>query len=130
MPMTTASTGLSLNDLARLLAKRQREINSLTKRRSKLEKKLRALDERIHAVSGGRHTGAGSRARNDVNLLDAIEAVLKKSGKPLKVGDIMEQVLKSGYRSTSANFRGIVNQTLIKGKQFQSVERGIYGLKR
>jgi hypothetical protein len=40
-------------------------------------------------------------------------------------------VQKSGYRSNSANFRSIVNQTLIKErKRFGQAGRGIYQLKK
>src|SRR3954470_281460 len=39
------------------------------------------------------------------------------------------RLLASGYVSSSANFRGIVNQTLIKDKRFRRVARGVYGLK-
>ena len=45
--------------------------------------------------------------------------------------DIVDGVLGSGYRSSSANFRGIVNQTLIKEKKkFTSPSRGMYQLKK
>ena len=47
----------------------------------------------------------------------------------MPVGDIMDKVLATGYKSKSANFRGIVNQTLIKDKRFAQVERGVYELK-
>jgi hypothetical protein len=47
----------------------------------------------------------------------------------MKVGEIMDAVLATGYRSGSANFRGIINQTLIKDKRFGQVERGVYELK-
>ncbi len=61
-----------------------------------------------------------------MSLPQAIEAVLKRGGKPLGVGDIADAVQKKGYRSNSANFRAIVNQTLIKEKQFQQASRGMY----
>jgi len=129
MPISTLA-GQSLKDLERLLQKRRREIESLTRKRAKVEKKLRVLDEKIRAASGGRFAKSGGRARNEVTLIEAIEGAFKGSAKPLTVGEIMERVLASGYESTSANFRGIINQTLIKGKQFQSAGRGIYALKR
>ena len=53
-----------------------------------------------------------------------IEGVLSKTGKPMGVGDIVDAVQKGGYKSNSANFRGIVNQTLIKEKQFTQAGRG------
>jgi len=39
-------------------------------------------------------------------------------------------VLAGGYRSTSPQFKAIVNQTLIKEKRFVSAARGIYRLKK
>jgi hypothetical protein len=124
------STGMSLGELERLLQKRRREVDSLTRKRTKIEKRLRALDEKIRLASGTGPTTRGGRARNELTLVEAIEGAFKGTAKPLKVGGIMERVLASGYQSTSANFRGIVNQTLIKGKQFYSSERGVYALKR
>ena len=35
----------------------------------------------------------------------------------MKVGDITDAVLATGYRSNSDNFRAIVNQTLIKERK-------------
>ena len=49
-----------------------------------------------------------------------------RPGKPIRVGEILDGVLESGYRSTSPNFRAIVNQTLIKAKQFVATSRGVY----
>src|SRR3712207_8218784 len=53
----------------------------------------------------------------------------REGGKTMSVGEIVEAVERSGYRSNSANFRGIVNQTLIKDKRFQQAGRGQYQLK-
>ena len=43
---------------------------------------------------------------------------------------IVDKVLATGYRSHSANFRGIVNQTLIKDERFVSMGQGMYRLKK
>ena len=59
-----------------------------------------------------------------------MEELLSKSGKPMQVGDILQKVEDAGYHSRSANFRGIVNQTLIKDKRFTSAGRGLYQLKK
>jgi hypothetical protein len=48
----------------------------------------------------------------------------------MSLGDIVDAVQARGYRSSSANFRGIVNQTLIKESQFTSAGRGMYRLKK
>jgi hypothetical protein len=110
---------------------RRSEMAKLARQREKLQKRLDAVDSRIADISGGAGGGRpGSRARNSVSLQEAILQVLTKGGGPMKVGDIMDKVSNMGYRSTSANFRGIVNQTLIKDKRFVSSSRGLYQLKK
>ena len=134
MPRTAATVDLSIEDLRRLLHAREREIRVLLRRRSRIERKLGALDDRIAQIGGA---GAGGvsfdrrmrRARNDVSLNEAIEKVLGRTKKPLSVGDIVAGVQSSGYRSTSKNFRAVVNQTLVKDKRFTSVSRGMYQMK-
>jgi hypothetical protein len=121
------------------LNEKKSELDRLYRQRATLEKKMNVLDRQIERVGGGINgggrrggmgfIGAGGRARNEHSLLDTLETVMKSAGKPMKVGDIMDAVLATGYRSGSANFRGIVNQTLIKDKRFGQVERGVYELK-
>jgi hypothetical protein len=98
----------------------------MLKRRAAIERTLRSLDEEIRAIGGGTAGLRAVRARNEVSLITAIENVLEAAGKPLRVGEILDGVLDSGYRSTSPNFRAIVNQTLIKEKQFVATQRGMY----
>jgi hypothetical protein len=71
----------------------------------------------------------GRRPKNAKSLIESIHDVLARRGAPMTVGDIMDAVKGNGYKSSSANFRGIVNQTLIKDKQFKSAARGTYGLR-
>jgi len=40
------------------------------------------------------------------------------------------KVIEAGYKSNSASFRQIVNQTLADGDQFERVERGRYTVKQ
>jgi hypothetical protein len=126
--------GLTLAQLERLMRTRRTELARLGRKRDKLQKKLDAIDERINEVSGGavngRSAGSGRRARNESSLQDTIHQVLSKAGGAMSVGDIVNKVMASGYRSNSANFRGIVNQTLIKDKRFGSSARGMYQLKK
>jgi hypothetical protein len=131
---------LSLAQLERLVRTRRTEMTRLTRQRDKLQKRLDDLNGRISEIAGGpgfaggmsgrSSGGGGGRARNDVSLQDAIHHVLSKASAPMGVGDIMEKVRAAGYRSNSANFRGIVNQTLIKDKRFTSAARGVYQLKK
>jgi len=124
-----AKVGLSIAELEKLLNERRSSLAKLNKQRAELVKKLDAIDREISKLGGapGSHT-AGGRARNNVSLVHAMEAVLRGKG-PMRVGDIHDAVLASGYHSSSGNFRGIVNQTLIKEKQFHQVGRGTYTIK-
>src|SRR5690242_15909975 len=131
--MARASTtdGLSLAQIERLLRKRRTEIARLTRKRDRLQSRLDAVNQQLAAVSGGPGGagGAHSRARNEVSLQDTLVQVMGKGG-PMSVSDILDGVLATGYRSHSANFRGIVNQTLIKDKRFNAVRRGVYQMKK
>ena len=140
MARPASGTNLTIAQLQRVLNDKKAELDKLYRHRSTLQKKMNLLDRQIERVNGGADGlrlgrgmggggGGGTRARNEHSLLDTIENVLRSAGKPLKVGDIMDGVIATGYRSGSANFRGIINQTLIKDKRFGQVERGTYELK-
>ena len=127
-------SNISLVDLQRMIRARRTQLARLEKRRSGLLKRVDVLDAQISELGGeaqpGRRGGARSRrARNSQSLPDAIHAVLAKASGPVAVGDIAARVHEGGYRSTSTNFRGIVNQTLVKDSRFKSVARGMYQLK-
>jgi hypothetical protein len=141
MARTRSTVDLSLAQLERLVRTRRTEMIRLTRQRDKLQKRLDHLNDRLSEIAGGpgfaggvggrsAGGGGGGRARNEVSLQDAIHQVLSKTSAPMAVGDIMEKVRAAGYRSNSANFRGIVNQTLIKDKRFTSAARGMYQLKK
>jgi hypothetical protein len=121
--------GLSILELEELLQERRSAVQKLHKQRADLQKKLDLVDREIIRLGGSTvPRTAGGRVRNEVSLVAAMEGVLK--GKPpMSVGEILEAVLAGGYQSTSANFRGIINQTLIKEKQFKAVGRGVYTVK-
>jgi len=125
----------TIAQLEQMLGKCKSERQKLERERNKVARRLQQLDSRIHALGGngrgGRGGGgAGSRVRNEKSLTEMLESVLGKSNKPMKVGDIADAVQSGGYRTNSANFRGIVNQTLIKDKRFTSAGRGLYQMKK
>ena len=60
-----------------------------------------------------------------MNLVEALQKTLK--GKTMGVTEVTEAVQKNGYKTSAANFRTIVNQTLIKHpKTFKKIARGQY----
>src|SRR5688500_2201006 len=134
MARPRSNGALTIAQLQRLPDNRRRGAAELQRERSKRMRQLDALDRRLGSLAGpgGRSrngsSGGGGRARNPKSLVASMEAVLGRAGKPMSVGDIVDAVKAGGYRSNSANFRGIVNQTLIKEKRFGSTGRGIYQL--
>jgi septal ring factor EnvC (AmiA/AmiB activator) len=129
MPNVREKKSLTINELERMLDSHRRKLNELRKHRSKLASKLAEMDQQIVSLNGGRGATVG-RAQNAKSLVATMESVLGSSGKPLGVGEIVAKVQAAGYRSNSANFRALVNQTLIKEKRFASAGRGVYQLKK
>ncbi len=74
------------------------------------------------AVPAGR-----KRPKNEQNLSDALVEVLKN--KTMGVSEVAEAVQAAGYQTSSANFRTIVNQTLLKDPRIKKVSRGQYTAK-
>ncbi len=130
-------SGMSIAKLESFLRASREKLSGLQKERDKAAKALAAIDAKIAAISGGAVAAGGgavrapgTRARNAKSLTTVLGEVLS-SGKPMSVGDIVDGVLATGYQSSSPNFRGIVNQTLIKEKKtFGSAGRGMYQLKK
>lgn len=133
----------SISQLQSLLQARQSELDALSRERAKLLKQLTAVEDRLRKLGGGKgRVGRGyrgatatftasGRASNVKSLVATLEEVLAKATKPMGVGDIVSAVEATGYRSTSDNFRAIVNQTLIKErKKFVNVGRGLYEMKK
>jgi hypothetical protein len=131
MPRGRFGSGLSIGALEMILTQKRNEINKLKKLRTTKERELMQIDRRIESLggaAGGKRGGA--RGKNAKSLVATLEEILSKSSKPVAVGDIVERVKAAGYHSTSANFRGLVNQTLIKeNKRFASAGRGLYQMK-
>ena len=132
MPRGSNGVNLTLDELERMLNRRRRDLSRLSRKRATAQKRLDDIDDRIQRLGGGSVAmrGGGRRARNDQSLVEVIHAVLQKAARPLRVSAIADAANTAGYRSSSANFRGIVNQMLIKDPRFSSQSRGFYQLKK
>jgi hypothetical protein len=149
MARPKAGSNLSITQLESILSSRLAELQQLTKEHSKLSSQLGEVEKRIAALGGkgkgrgrpsshangfsggftGGFTGSG-RVKNEKSLVETLDQVLAAASGPMKVGDIVDAVLKAGYHTSSDNFRGIVNQTLIKERRrFVSAGRGVYAAK-
>ncbi|MEM1423478.1 MAG: hypothetical protein AAGH64_05685 [Planctomycetota bacterium] len=119
----------SIAELKNEIKRRERQLTTLHRRREKLVSQLAEIDEQI-AELGGTASGASpigggrKRYRNDSNLADALVDLLKTQ--TLSVTAAAIEVQKAGYKTTSPNFRTIVNQTLLRDKRFKRVGRGLY----
>ncbi|TVQ62074.1 MAG: hypothetical protein EA378_06315 [Phycisphaerales bacterium] len=131
----TPSAGLAGIDTAELAAELRRREASLGKIERKREKLLAQLEEveaelaeagALLGAAGGVPSGR-KRHRNDSSLEDALVDLLNNT--VMSVTDATEAVQRAGYRTTSPNFRTIVNQTLIKSNKFKKVARGQYTAK-
>jgi len=120
---------LSMDALQKELEIRERQtqsqIHRLQKKRNAIREQLADLEAQIIEL-GGKLSGIGGRKRpkNSMNLADALVKVLKTA--TMSVTEVSEAVQHAGYKTTSPNFRTIVNQTLIKDKRFKRVSRGQY----
>jgi hypothetical protein len=137
------SSALADVSLAALTAEIERRLEDLRRQRERFVRDLEALDAKIAAIDRlpaagkrGRSRRARAKAggaprlrpRNAMNLVEALHRQL--SGATLSVTEVAEAVQKAGYRTTSPNFRTIVNQTLINNaKLFKRVARGRYTAK-
>src|ERR1043165_3703524 len=126
MPRGSNGVNLSLDQLERMLNQKRRELARLSRKRATAQRRLDDIDDRIRRLGGSAMSirGGGRRARNDPSLVGGIHGVLQKSGRPLRGSAIADAANAAGYRSSSANFRGIVNQMLIKDPRFTSQSRG------
>jgi hypothetical protein len=128
MPRGRSINSFSLGELQKLIGNQKSSLSKLRQQRARVSRELGKLDRQIVAIEGRGLRGGG--AKNAMGLVKTMEIILGKSGKPMRVADILSGVLATGYRSTSPQFRSIVNQALIKDKRFTSTERGKYTLKK
>lgn len=123
---------LSIDQLQAEIERRGRGLNKLYKQHARAMAKVEAIEALIAkhgGETGGRATrrvaGGRKRPKNEMNLVEALQKTLK--GKTMGVTEVAEAVQKAGYKTSAANFRTIVNQTLIKNpKIFKKVARGQY----
>lgn len=128
---------VSTEMLAEELRRRRRNLGPLTRLLTAARERVVELEEQVASLgaevsqaisSAAGRRGGGKRARNEATLVPSLAAVLR--GKTMGVTEVAEAVKKAGYKTTSPNFRTIVNQALIKNRDvFKKVKRGQYTAK-
>lgn len=126
-------SGLSSAALEAELARRAKKVGGLIRKHRRALATVARLEAQIRehggSVSGGggRVGGVRKRPKNDKNLVEALSDLLR--GKTMSVTEATAEVQRAGYKTSAANFRTIVNQTLIKSNRFKKVSRGKYTTK-
>jgi hypothetical protein len=120
----------SLEELEAEVRRRRFTLDELHTERVSLIRRLKVLERQIKSL-GGETTDSpeqvhrGLRPRNRTNLVEALAGVLH--GRTLTVMEAVGAVQQAGYRTTSPNFRIIVNQALLGNPdRFVKVSRGRY----
>jgi hypothetical protein len=112
------SSELSVAQLERLLEGKRSQLDSLYRRREKLQKELSEIDQQIVAVGGGEGIRRGNKGRkrpkNEKTLLQVVLEVLgtSTSKKGMGLGEISAKVLESGYKTGAYKFENTVYQCL------------------
>jgi HD superfamily phosphodiesterase len=130
---------LSTEEIEKELKRREREMSrklkTLERKREKLLAQLDEIDQQIAeyatelGVSARTKNGRrGRRPRNEASLADSLNKLLKN--KSMSVTEAAQAVQEAGYKTTSPNFRTIVNQTLITDDRFKRTGRGRYTVKK
>lgn len=122
--------GATLEDLRREFERRRRSSGKLLKKRQKLSAQLEEIDAQLAMLdvsTGGpsRSGGVRKRPQNTMGLVPFLVKVL--TNKTMGVTEVSMAVQRAGYKTTSPNFRTIVNQALIKHTdKFKKLGRGKY----
>ncbi len=126
--------GISLSELKAEIRRRERQLVMLHRKRDRLLAELGSLEQEIATQAARTVTAARAqhvvahqrkRPKNTVILVVALKRVLKNQ--TLSVSDAAGAVQRAGYRTSSDNFRTIVNQTLIGNRTgFKKISRGMY----
>ena len=120
--------GVPARALQAELHRRQRELVELRRKRNTASRQLAKLEEKIAQYETAGGVGPRKRAKNPVILVDALRKLL--NNRALTVSAAAEAVQHAGYKTTSPNFRTIVNQTLLGNKRtFKKVSRGTYTMR-
>lgn len=127
---------LSVAKLEQVLNKRKATLEVLLSRRGKIQRALKKVEQRIVLLEGrsGAPSGKKSRRkrpRNAASLPMVITEILSKAKNGLPLGELSDRILASGYKSSSANFKNVLYQSLYHASSIEHDSKiGHYRLKQ
>jgi hypothetical protein len=111
--MSQGTATASIADLERLLDEKRAQVQVLLEKREQTRKLLDQLDAEMQMAANfdGPVSRRGQRRiKNESSLRTVVTEILGKHKKGLPLGDLVDKVAESGYRSASRNFRNVVYQ--------------------
>lgn len=112
--MVKASGEMSLAELEQLMNAKRSQIDTLLRKKERIQEQMDEIDRQIADISGGLggYGGIGSRPRNAKSLHATVIELLKKNKKGMSLSELAEGVMATGYKSTSKNFKNVLYQCL------------------
>ena len=125
--------GISTAELQAELSRRHKSARSLAARRERIQNELRAIENELALLGGGRRAlpppaapaSRGPRAHNTMSLADALAAAVAL-GAVVSPAEAAERVRQVGYESSARTFGMMVATALAKDKRFKRLSRGQY----
>ena len=129
------TTALTVADLEKALQAKRSKLDDLLTKRAKMKFELDGLEEQIVSLAGPPPTDSDvprSRAKRKMrrrvkgqpSLKVWVTNELTKAKKGLTIDELIENVQKAGYKSTSDKFKNVMYQCLFHGEQFQRNDAG------
>ena len=112
---------LTIAQLEKLLTSKRTRLESLRKKKELLEKDLAKVEQKIvdigGVIPGGRKASRGRRGQNPRSVKQMMIEILLSNKKGLTLEDLSAQVVANGYKTTSANFKATVYQTIYNNQK-------------
>ena len=136
--MAKSSKQLSVADLERMLNNRRAQLDGMAKKRERLQKELAGVDQLISRLEGTKTKTVSAakpkktvkRRRNKTSLRSVVNVILGKNKKGLKLAELHEHVMDTGFKSNSKNFRNVLYQCVYNADEVVHDQKsGLYRLK-
>ena len=133
---------MSIQELRRALAAKEREAEKLQRQRTKLAARLGVIDRELEVLGSVVDVGAKKkpgkrkatrrrrRRAGGASLAQYISKALAKAPAPVRVKNIVTAVQAAGYKSSSKDFYSLVAAALRDTDQFKRTGRGLYTVKK
>ena len=141
----TSVASLPLAELRRLVAQREQVLQQLQNREQALEKELALVRGQIASIAGRGRLGrisvgsvmaAGPKRRGrkgrgigGQTVAQALLEIVRRNGKPIRVGEMAEAFRRTGHPTRSKNLEKLIAITIKGAKGFKRVARGLYTVK-